>query len=330
MSNRIKVELIRDGRVHWKTATKSEAPNVEVADPTEIADFSKLRLKAADACIYCGSKVQLSREHVLAYSLGGTTTIQRGSCEGCRKITHAFETAVLRGPMRMVRYIQGMPSGTKHKDAPETIPVKVTVNGSKMNIDTPRNEAPILLPFPIFEPPGYLMPGKLELKLTGAVMGSFGADPNEFGRRHGVQHVELKVSGYDAVAFARLVAKTAYANAYVHDQLKRLKNKPELVQAMMKEPNTIGRFVGTVPEPYQRHPGLQHRLAIHIMPEHRLLYSTVQLFASAGAPAYIVVLGTLKDDDSMSDVRLGDEKTNRDRAHPMLAVDANTFRRPCD
>lgn len=302
MTNTTKVELIRDGRVHWETVTKSEVPNVEVADPTGIADFSKLRTKPADACIYCGSTVRLSREHVLAYALGGTTTIPRGSCEECRKITHAFETAVLRGPMQMVRYIQGMPSGSKHKGVPETIPVKVTVNGSETTIDEPREAAPVLLPFPIFEPPVYLEPGKSELRLTGTVTCSFGVDPNEFCKRHGAERLELKVSGNDAIAFARLVAKTAYANAYVQDQLQRLKNSPELVQAIMKEPNTIGRFVGTAPEPYKKYPGLQHRLSIHIIPEHRLLYSTVQLFASIGAPSYVVVLGTLRDDDPMNDV----------------------------
>jgi hypothetical protein len=301
MSNTTKTELIRDGRVHWATVTKSEVPNVEVADPTGIADFSKLQTKPADECIYCGSTMRLSREHVLAYALGGTTTIPRGSCEECRKITHEFETAVLCGPMQIVRYIQGMSSGTRHKDVPETIPVRVTVNGSQTKIDVPREEAPILLPFPIFEPPVYLEPGKSELRLTGMVTGSFGVDPNEFGKRHGAERLELKVSRNDAIAFARLVAKTAYANAYVQGQLQRLKNRPELVQAMLKEPNTIGRFLGTAPEPYKKYPGLQHRLSIHIIPEHRLLYSIVQLFASTGAPNYIVVLGTLRDGDPMND-----------------------------
>ncbi len=296
-SIKIKTELIRNGRVHWETVTKSDVPQVEVADATGIADFSKLQTKPADACIYCGSTVQLSREHILAYALGGTTTIPRGSCEECRNITQAFETAVLRGPMQMVRYIQGMPSGTKHEDVPETIPVKVTINGSEVTIDAPRKEAPILLPFPLFEPPGYLEPARSELKLVGMATGSFGADPAEFGKRHGAQRLQLKVSRYDAVAFARLVAKTAYANAYAHCQLHRLKNRPELVRSMIKEPNTIGRFVGTIPEPYKKYPGLQHRISIHVIPEHRVLYSTVQLFASAGAPSYIVVLGTLNDDD---------------------------------
>lgn len=302
MNDTIKTEAIRNGQVYWETVTKSEAPNVEVADAAGMADFSRLPTKPANACIYCGSTVQLSREHILAYALGGTTTIPRGSCEECRKITHKFETDVLRGPMQMVRYIQGMPSGTKHKDVSETIPVKVTVNGNEVNIDAQRNEAPILLPFPIFELPGYLDPGSSQLKLTGVVTGSFGADPNDFAKKNGAQRIELKVIGIDAVAFARMVAKIAYAYAYAHDQLQRLKNKAELVRAMLYETNTIGRYVGTVPDPYKKYPGQQHRILIHVMPEHRVLYSTVQLFSSAGAPSYIVVLGTLKDDDPMDDV----------------------------
>ena len=194
MSNTLKTELIRDRRIQWATVTKSESINVKIANPTGIADFSKLQTKPADACIYCGSTVSLSREHVLAYALGGTTTIPRGSCEECRKITQGFETAVLRGPMQMVRYIQGMPSGTKHKDVPETLPIKVTVNGSQTEIHVPREEAPILLPFPIFEPPAYLESGISELRLTGVVTGNFGADPNEFGKRYGAERLELKVA----------------------------------------------------------------------------------------------------------------------------------------
>src|ERR1041385_4591050 len=156
MSHSTKLEVIRDGRViHSETVTNSNPPKVEIADTTGIADFSKFETKPADACIYCGSTDQLTREHVFPYALGGTRTIPRGSCEDCRRITHKFETAVLRGPMQMVRYVQGMPSGTKHKEVPETIPVKLYINGSEVTIDAPRKEAPILLPFPLFKLPGY-------------------------------------------------------------------------------------------------------------------------------------------------------------------------------
>ena len=100
MKGSTKVELIRDGQVHWETTTTAEAPIVKLADTSDLADFSKLRPETANECIYCESTVQLSREHILPYALGGTTTIPAGSCEKCRRITHEFETAVLRGPMQ--------------------------------------------------------------------------------------------------------------------------------------------------------------------------------------------------------------------------------------
>jgi len=204
--------------------------------------------------------------------------------------------------MQMVRYIIGMPSRTKHKDVPETIPVKLTINGKDVVIDAPRNEAPILLPFPIFESPSYPDPAMSPIKLAGLATASFGADPKKFGKKHSAQRIELKVTNNDAVAFARMIAKIAYANSYAQDQLQRLKNKDELVRAMMYEPNTLGRYVGTADEPYKLHPNLQHKISIHVMPEQRLLYSTVQLFSYVGTPSYIVVLGTLKDDDRIDNI----------------------------
>ena len=298
MKGSTKVELIRDGQVHWETTTTAEAPIVKLADTSDLADFSKLRPETADACIYCESTVQLSREHILPYALGGTTTIPGGSCEKCRRITHEFETAVLRGPMQMVRYIENMPSGTKHRDVPKTIPVKATINDREVDIDAPREEAPILLPFPIFGPPDYLDSRRSQLQLISVVTGSFGADPTEFAKKHSAQQLQLKVGNHDAIAFARMLAKIAYANARAQNQLRRLKDKTALVRAMMEEPNSIGQFVGTVPSPFKKYPGVRHRISLHDMLESRVLFSEVQLFASAGAPTYVVILGTLNDDDS--------------------------------
>lgn len=295
MSDTIKVEAIRGGQVTWENIVKAENPIVEVANTVEVADFSRLQTRTANACIYCGSTEQLSREHILAYALGGSTTIPRGSCEECRKIIHGFETAVLRGPMQMVRYIQDMPSRTKHNDVPETIPVQLTKNGKEHNIDVPRDEAPILLAFPTFEEPSYLTGGDPRLQLKGLVIGNYGADPKEFGKKFGAEQVTIPSKRNDPVAFARLLAKTAFATAYLKGQLLRLKDKSELVTAMLYQPDTIGRFVGTAPEPYLKREGIRHYLGIHELPEQRVLYSTVQLFADIGAPTYIVVLGSLRD-----------------------------------
>lgn len=298
MKGSTKVKLIRKGRVHWETTTTSEVPSVELAVTSDIADFSKLRTERANGCIYCESTVQLSREHILPYALGGTTTIPRGSCEKCRRITHEFETAVLRGPMQMVRYIENMPSGTKHKDAAKTIPVKVTINDREVEIDAPRDEAPILLPFPVFGPPDYLDSRGSQLKLFSVVTGSFGADPTEFAKKYNAQQLEINVTGHDAIAFARMLAKIAYGNAHAQNQLGRVKDKTALVCAMMEVPDTIGQFVGTVPSPFKKYPGVRHRISLHDTRDSKVLFSEVQLFASAGAPTYAVILGTLNDDDS--------------------------------
>ena len=291
-SDTTKIELIRGKKVLLEIVTKRENPIVEAADTTGVVDFSNLHLKPVGACIYCGSTVGcLSDEHVLASALSGSTTIPKGSCETCRKITEGFETAVLRGPMRMVRYVQSMRSRTKYKDLPVTIPVKINVDGHETTIDAPRDEAPILLPFPILEP---------GLRLTEIATGSFGADPKEFGKRHGAQQVELEVTNNDVIAFVRMLTKTAYTAAFAYDQLRRLKNPGDLVRAMMYEPNTLGNFVVTAPGPYKQYGGLLHRLKIEVLPEYKLLYLTVQLFAYAGMPSYIVLLGTLRDNDPLN------------------------------
>ncbi len=298
----MKVEVIRDGQVRLESTTTSEEPRVVLADTSDIGDFSKLRAEPADACIYCGSLVGRSREHILPFALGGTVTIQRGSCEKCRKITHHFETAVLRGPMRMVRYIQNAPSRSKHKDVPKTIPVKSTRDGRDVVIEALRDEAPILLPFPVFEPPGSFRSNESQLKLVRVVTGSFGGDPEKFAKHHGAKELEIKIGGTDAIAFARMLAKIAYANAHANDQLRRLKDKSGLVRAMMEEPNNIGRFVGTLPSPFKKYPGLQHRISLQETAETRLLFSEIQLFASAGTPTYVVVLGTLNDEPPSEEV----------------------------
>jgi hypothetical protein len=287
-------KVVKDGEIRWEETGKTVEPIVEETGSDNLSDFSKTKTSAAEACIYCGSTEGRTREHVIAYALGGTVTIPMGSCRSCQKITHKFETAVLRGPMQMVRYIQRLPSRTKHKDVPQTVPLLVTVKGKEQEIEVPIGEAPILLAFPTFEEPTYLAGIDSPIKLNGVTTGSYGADPEEFARRIGASKIRFTSSGNAPVAFAQMVAKTAYANAYVNGQIDRLKNPEQLVEAMLHNPETIGRFVGTLPQPYIRRNGVIHYLGIHELLDPHVLYSKVQFFAGSGAPTYVVILGDLK------------------------------------
>lgn len=291
-----RTSIRREGTTRWEQETQSFKPVVESISSEGLANFSKTKVEPADACIYCGSKdPNRSREHIIAYALGGNITIPKGSCEECQRIIHKFETAVLRGPMKMVRYIQSMPSRTKHRDVPQTVPLSVTVAGEKRNIQVPVDKAPILLAFPTFDEPRYLTGGNPNLRLDGTATGSFGVDPDIFARNMGAEAIQITSSGHSPVAFAQMVAKTAYANAYVQGQLHRVKDISDFLRAMLRNPNEIGRFVGTMQEPYIRRDGVMHYLGIHELRKENILYASVQFFANIGAPIYVVVLGRLKE-----------------------------------
>lgn len=195
--------------------------------------------------------------------------------------------------MRMVRYIQNAPSRSKHQDVPKTIPVTITLDGQEVLVQARREEAPILLPFPIFATLDYSSVSGAELKLVGVATGSFGADPEAFAKQHGSKEIEFRITNSDAIAFARMVAKIAYATAHANGELRRVKDRFALARAIIEEPNSIGGFVSTLPSPFKRYPGVQHRIFLRETVEPRLLFAEIQLFASAGTPTYSVIIGAL-------------------------------------
>jgi hypothetical protein len=62
----------------------------------------------------------------------------------------------------------------------------------------------------------------------------------------------------------------------------------------MNEPDTLGRFVGSKPPPFEKYKGVSIRIAIKVKQPERIAYAEVQPFAASGAPTYLVVLGRVK------------------------------------
>jgi len=173
---------VRDGEVIHEETLDGAPPVVQPGDATGLSDIGRMASVKAGACVYFDSTEQLSREHIIPYALGGTLTIVEGSCEECRKKTHRFETDVLTGPMRMVRYIQNLPSSSKHRDVPRLVPISVTASdGTEQTVDVPIARAPIFLAFYEFGEPKYLEPLRgTNLETGGVVTGSYGQDPGRF------------------------------------------------------------------------------------------------------------------------------------------------------
>lgn len=294
--------MVRDGKVVREETLEVAPPAMQSGDPSRLADINRMASVKAGFCIYCGSTEQLSREHVVPYALGGTLTITEGSCEGCRKKTHAFETDVLTGPMRMVRYIQNLPSSTNHRSVPKTVELLVKLGDeTEQRIEVPIAKAPIFLTFYEFGEPKYLDPLRCVNLETGAVVtGSYGQDPRQVLSELSAKGMTIAAPPMRPVAFARMIAKIAYCFAFAQGHSTKLENPGELINAFMEDPDTIGRFVGSIPPPFTKYEGVGIRFAIKVLESERIAYAEVQLFAASGAPTYIVVLGRIKDGEIMA------------------------------
>jgi len=245
-------------------------------------------------CIYCGVTQNLEVEHILPFGLSGTATLPESTCRACAQITGKCEQDVLHGPMWAVRVYRDLKSRTKHKDAPAEYPVKILKDGRESDLQMPIEEVPILLSFPLFTPPAFFSPAEYEhgIRVTGVITISFGITPEEAARKLGAEKIILN-QNIQPVAFARLIAKIAFAWAAAEGKLSLLKEASPVVPAILGRVDNIGRWVGTT-EPLAKYGGVLHRLLIHEDRINRVLIGEVQLFSDSQTPSYGVVLGEMQ------------------------------------
>lgn len=291
----LEVTVIRDGDPTVPETILTEKPDLLLAETAGIRDMSRIQYPPANRCIYCGDKRDLAREHIVPYGLNGTSVIPDASCRECAKKTGAFERKVLRGPMRAVRVLHGFQSRSKYQSAAQTQSVRVVRDGIDSEIELPLEEAPVMLFFPQFAPPGRVTGKRVTgIDLTGVAAVCFGPSPEDVGRRLEAEGVTLESSHYEPVAFARMLAKIGFATAYAEGALTRIDEPCPVIPAILGEADDVGYWVGTMIGAYHKYPGLLHRVALHEDLERELLVAEVQLFASSGAPSYGVVLGELR------------------------------------
>src|ERR1700726_1460580 len=71
-------------------------------------------------CIYCGAtsdEVELTREHIVPFALGGTYVLEQASCADCQYHTKHIEQNVLRPMLGMARVRLGLPTRNKKERA---------------------------------------------------------------------------------------------------------------------------------------------------------------------------------------------------------------------
>lgn len=245
-------------------------------------------------CIYCGRNENLTDEHILPFGLSGTATLPAASCRRCAAVTGGIEQKVLRGPMWAVRVYRALKSRTKHKDAPSSYTLTIVKGGEEVELQVPIQEYPILLHFPLFSPPAVLNPQGYThgIRLNGVQTISFGPKPQDIARKLGATSIKMSQAN-EPTAFARMIAKIAYAWAFAEGKLSILKDPSSVARAILGQTDDIGRWVGTLTDVPQKHENLLHYIAMHEDREKNLLIAEVHLFSDSETPRYGVVLGEL-------------------------------------
>jgi hypothetical protein len=187
-------------------------------------DASRRRFGPIGRCIYCGATGDLTREHIIPRSLGGTWVLGKASCTDCASITRDFEQRVAREMFGGMRSQLGFPSSTYKRDGGlRTIQIIVSDGSDERAENLPADSAP---PVPVFLPNYKTAPGTLLLRQPTPSFGdtievtlwSSGEDPrnNETIKRFiesgaTAAHYRLK---FPQTEFCRLLAKIAHASVF--------------------------------------------------------------------------------------------------------------------
>ena len=245
-------------------------------------------------CMYCGSKENLSDEHIIPYALSGTLVLPQSSCDSCAVITSKIERSVLRGFMFDARVVGNFPSRRK-RDRPESLKTKVlSADDTIVEKEVGVSESPAFLILPTFGPATLLngQPPVLGINIVGQETLHFGKDVGDFVREHGAKGIQFG-SNVEATELAQLLAKIAYG--YLVAQMGQFpREETPLLRLIRGEADDGGCWVGSsdyklqIEEKRPRH-------ALGIVPIQNTqgaqgFVVRVKLFADSGCTGYEVAV----------------------------------------
>jgi hypothetical protein len=243
-------------------------------------------------CIYCRSTVyreadgrRLGDEHVIPESLGGTLVLEQAACQDCERRINTFEQAILKTVLYAPRVHLGI-RRKRRKRGEESIKLNARIGGKDVDVVLPIKTVPVLLFLITFGSPGLLI---------GA--------PAAFPNVNGAWALNLGggapvPKGYESIAspildtfkFCQFLAKIAhsFAVATLGDTFV-----PALLD-VIREDAAAPRFdlIGCS-SPMEAPSNNLHEIGIKWQASAGTDYAIVRirLFASLGAPTYLVIAG---------------------------------------
>jgi hypothetical protein len=244
-------------------------------------------------CVYCGSKTNLTKEHIVPYGLGCPSewVLHEGSCQACAKITSAFERDVLKEYFRDPRATLGLPS-YRPKYRPESVDLQLLKGRESLAVSLPVGECPTLIIMPHLKVPACM--GKYDYQTGVRVTGSSLHGPSnmiERLARFGATGYSVRSKGV-LVSFARMLAKIAYGMAVLQFGRRAL-NEVFVLPSILDPDADVGRWVGCSGEPavIPEADKLLHK--IEVMTNGTTVSAQIRLFANYMTPVYLVFVGSL-------------------------------------
>lgn len=245
-------------------------------------------------CIYCGYVGDdLTKEHAVPFGLNGPWTLLRASCSSCARITSRFERDVLKCLWPAVRTVLDMQT-RRPKRRRANIPLVLKINGEQKIIEVPRNEFPLYLPMPLFNPPAITIRALPTTNIPPKLSFIHVAGPSfeEVCHRYGADFAGAQLN-FSPNDFARTLAKIALCAAVYTLGIAPFKHTP-IRSVILGEDQRIENWIGTwVGEPVNEAKGL-HEMKIRAAGTE--IHVVLRLFAQFGTPEYHVVLGPAEPD----------------------------------
>lgn len=253
-------------------------------------------------CIYCGSRKQLSREHVVPQGLGGNYRLEnhhtaavlgRASCEECRRITGALED---RCQTLMLGHLRRRVGLSQRPKSQQMRGIWRLADGSEIEFSDHEDKFPVTLLLPVFsDNPRLWDPVGSERHPVRQWVHCKLFDPIDHGLSQGPSDTIGVNLGFDTLSYQRMLAKIAlgatilrmgdaYCTPIVNDFIRGI------------EPDGFGKYVFGTEFANETPPDsgeIRHTFDLRdvVVNDVTYLVCFLRLFANYGAPTNAVIVG---------------------------------------
>lgn len=254
----------------------------------------RLSYQPVGKCIYCLSNQDLTEEHIIPYSLGGTVKLPASSCRRCADITSEFERELARSMYGDLRIRANLPTRRRAK-RPLMVRAKDAVTGSEVWLRP--EESLTIIPTIEFLAPGMLRePPEEPTGAAGAKLGMKELMPTDYRRWKVVGSNQYTFTGgrIDPDCYALTLAKIAHAYTVADFGLSNF--EPFLPPIILGDRRKLYTYVGGSPTPL-RDQNMLHSVRLHLGHPHYgsradwLLLASISLLSAYDMPTALIVVG---------------------------------------